>query len=95
MNVPSSFPLQFDFRNSPRSCLAFVDQTEQPTLVFVILRDTELIGQYGEELTIKTDLKNTLPKKDDFPGLDELKQSIWFALKQAPQFTPRLVATKE
>ena len=86
MPVPLNFPLQFEFRHIHYSCVAFVEQSEWPVLIFFVLKDKELIEQFGDEIIIKTDFHTSLPKKEDFPELVELKQNLWFALKRHPQF---------
>jgi hypothetical protein len=48
--------------------------------------DKSLIKEFGDEITIKTDCKQRLPKKDDYPELIELRQAIFDAAKTTPAF---------
>jgi hypothetical protein len=52
----------------------------------VILQEDDLIIEFGEEVSIKNDLENLLPKKDDYPELVELRQAIFNAIKRKPAF---------
>lgn len=86
MDFPLNFPLHFEFRSKTYSSIAFVEQSEEPVLVFFILKGAELINEFGDEITIKTDMENTLPKKHDTDHTLELRQALWIALKQSPRF---------
>lgn len=76
----------FLFRNKLSSCLVFIDSSSTPCYVFVELQDAGLIAEFGEEITVKTDFEKRLPKKDDYPALIELRQSIFVAIKFLPDF---------
>ena len=78
---------QFTFRNMPYSCTAVIDRSAEPYLVFAILTDPLLITEFGDEVTVKTDFVRLLPKRDDYPALIELRQSILNGLKLLPAFS--------
>ena len=78
--------LQFTFRNKDHSCNIYIDSTAHPCYIFVILTDKELIKEFGDEITIKTDCEKLLPKKDDYAQLVELRESIFSAVKTIPEF---------
>ncbi len=78
--------LRFHFRNKEYLCNAFIDASEYPCYVFTILRDNELIKEFGDETTIKTDCERLLPKKDDHVALVALREAILYALKTTPEF---------
>lgn len=81
------FELSFFFRNIARSCLAYLDASEEPCYVFVQLTDPALIEEFGDEVTIKTDLVQRLPRKDDYEELVALRQAIFNSLKEDPRFS--------
>ena len=78
--------VQFIFRNKVRSCIVYIDGSADPCYIFVILFDKELINEFGDEVTIKTDCEKRLPKRDDYPQLIELRQAIFDAVKNIPGF---------
>jgi hypothetical protein len=58
-----------------------IDVSEEPCYIFCMLRDKELVQEFGEEITIKTDLEKRLLKRDDYGTLVELRQAIFNAVK--------------
>ena len=78
--------LEFTFRNKGHTCNIYIDSTAHPCYIFVILTDKELIKEFGDEITIKTDCEKRLPKKDDYSELVELRESIFSAVKTIPEF---------
>ena len=78
--------LSFTFRNKAYDCEYFVDKSAFPYFLFVLLNDKDLIKKFGEDITLKTDGDNRLPKKDDYPDLAELRQTIFDAIKTTPAF---------
>ena len=84
--------VQFSFRNKVYSCTIFIDSSEDPCYVFVILLDHNLINEFGDEITIKTDCEKRLPKRDDYAQLVELREAIFDSVKTIPEF---IAAKKE
>lgn len=81
------FQFSFVFRSKSRLAHAFIDYNEEPYFIFTILLDKELIEEFSDEITIKTDFNKVLPKKDDStPGLVELRQSIFDSIKETEEF---------
>lgn len=78
--------IQFTLRNKGHSCNIYIDSTAYPCYIFVIFLDKELISEFGDEITIKTDCEKRLPKKDDYPALVELRESIFNVVKTIPEF---------
>lgn len=78
--------IQFIFRNKLYSCIVCIDSSEYPCFVFVTLTDKELISEFGDDITIKTDCEKLLPKRDDYAELIELRQSIFDVTKMIPEF---------
>src|SRR4051812_9929195 len=74
--------VQFTFRNKNYTCNIYIDSSADPCLIFVILFDKEIISEFGDEVTIKTDCEKLLPKKDDYPKLIELRQAIFDSVKK-------------
>jgi hypothetical protein len=58
--------LQFLFRNKNYAAHCFFSFEKVPYLIFLTLQGKELIKYFGEEVTIKTDLRKVLPKIDDY-----------------------------
>ena len=83
--------IEFNFRNKNYSCIFYVDVSADPCFVFVILSDKELINEFGEDVTIKTDCINLLPRNDDYHELKELRKSLFSVIKTTPEF----IALKE
>lgn len=78
---------QFIFRNKEYSCSIYIDSgSEGPFYVFVDLLDKELINEFGDEVTIKTDFKIRLSKQDDYPAIAELRQAIFNAIQTNQEF---------
>lgn len=71
----------FYFRNKVYKALAYFSFDEEPCYIFTLLQNPELIYEFGEEITIKTDCNVLLPKKDDYTELVELRQAIFNAVK--------------
>ncbi|RYF87062.1 MAG: hypothetical protein EON98_01730 [Chitinophagaceae bacterium] len=61
----------------------FVEDSEFPCFVFVIVRDRELVEEFGDEISLKTDFESLLPKKDNYPKIKELRVAI-FQWQKAP-----------
>ena len=79
-------PINFLFRNKVFSCIVFIDNSSNPCYVFAELKDVELIAEFGEDITVKTDFNQRLPKQDDYPALVETRESIFTAIKTLPEF---------
>jgi len=77
---------RFTFRNKDYRCNIYIDSTAHPCFIFAILLDKDLISEFGDEITIKTDCEKLLPKKDDYTELIKLRQSIFNAVKTIPEF---------
>lgn len=76
----------FSFRNKQSLCNVFIDSSATPCYVFIDLKDRELIQEFGEEITIKTDFDIRLPKQDDYPALIALRDAIFISLTELPAF---------
>jgi hypothetical protein len=81
-----SLHVPFTFRKKPSSCTIYIDSSTSPCYVFVSLNDQELIHEFGEEITVKTVFTRRLPKKDDYPALIVLRDAIFHAIKDLPEF---------
>ena len=75
--------LSFTYQQSSHTCEAFIDASDHPCYIFVLLHSKCLIEQFGEDISIKTDCDQVLPKKDDTPSLVTLRKAIFDAIKQA------------
>jgi hypothetical protein len=78
--------INFFFRNRLCHCDVFVDKAEFPCYVFTILRDKDLISEFGNDVTLKTDFETSLSRSDDTPSLLALRNAIYYALKETALF---------
>jgi hypothetical protein len=81
----------FIFRNKAFMCAIYMDSSEIPCYLFIDLKDQELIHEFGEEITVKTDFEKRLPTKDDYPALILLKEAILDAAKHLPEFLAKKI----
>lgn len=79
--------IQFPFRNKLYSCIVYMDIADDPCYVFIMLSDKELVKEFGEDVTLKTDCVRLLDKTDDYPELVNLRQAIFDVVKTTPEFT--------
>jgi hypothetical protein len=78
---------EFSFRGYLYTCNAYYDFSQSPFFIFIILKAPELIWEFGEEVTIKTDGRKLLPKRDDsIRNIVFLRQAIFDSLKQTDAF---------
>lgn len=78
--------VQFLFRGQLYSCCFLIDTMEEPSFIFCFLQDVELIKVYGDEVSIKTDGRQMLPRRADYPALIELRQAIFCAIQNTKEF---------
>ena len=78
--------IEFIFRNKLYKGEMFIDDSENPCLVFIILNDDELKNEFGEEIILKTDFENLLPKRDDYPALLEMRKSLFAIVRNTEAF---------
>ena len=77
---------EFFFRGRRFGCELFIDDAEFPCYVFAILHDAELIGEFGKDITLKTDLQRLLPRRDDMPDVLALRKALFQALQKTAVF---------
>lgn len=78
--------VQFLFRRKLYSCVFFIDTAEHPIYIFCLLKDKELIEEFGDEISIKTDGVQMLSRRYEYPALVELRQSIFGAVRNTTEF---------
>ncbi len=78
--------LQFSFRNKVRKAFLFIDNREEPCFIFLILEDKELIKEFGEDLSIKTDFENILPSDNISVEIEKLREAIFHELRHTIEF---------
>jgi hypothetical protein len=81
------------FRNKTFSCEFFVDSSASPCFIFVLLKDENLIKEFEEDITIKTDGDSRLSQNDDYPELAALRQVLFDHIKTTPAFLSAKSAT--
>jgi hypothetical protein len=79
--------ISFIFRKKLYEGEMFIEDSEYPCFVFIIVRHQDIIEEFGDEIVLKTDYEALLPKKDDnYPGLLELRQVLFSIVKNTPLF---------
>jgi len=78
--------VEFRFRDNVHWCCAIIDSSEYPCYLFIMLKTPELIIEFGNEITIATNGKVLVPRKDDYPELVKLSAAILNAVKEAAEF---------
>ena len=78
--------IQFPFRNKLYTCTVFIDTSDDPCFIFVVLDDEKLVKEFGEDVTIKTDCLQVLAKADDYRELVKLRHAIFDVVKDTPEF---------
>ena len=78
--------IPFFFRNKTFSCNCYVDISDDPCFIFVMLIEKDLIREFGVDVTIKTDCITILPRIDDYAELIELREAIFKVFKTTPEF---------
>jgi hypothetical protein len=68
------------------SAMVFFSFEETPFFIFVMFKNKDLILEFGDEITIKTDCERVLPKKDDDPALHELRLAVFNAARHTEAF---------
>jgi hypothetical protein len=81
------FDFSFVFRDKLRYAHAYIDYKEKPYFIFTIILDSELVEEFSQEVTIKTDFNKVLPKADDIvKGMVELRQAMFDVIKESEPF---------
>lgn len=76
---------QFIFRGKICTCSFLIDCSAYPGYIFIFLVDKEVIAEFSEEVTIKTNFIKLLSKKDNYPALVALRQTIFDAISATPE----------
>ena len=79
--------VQFNFKGLQDHAIAVVDYKEQPCFIFAMLEDEELIKEFGEDITIKTDCRQVLESPPSYHALDGLRRAIFDGIKTTKEFT--------
>lgn len=76
----------FAFRDQLFPAVAFFSFEETPFLIFVLIKDPDLILEFGEELTIHTDCEKVQFRNSDSTEIRALKQTIFKAVRHTEPF---------
>lgn len=76
----------FYFRGSKCGARAFFSFERNPYFIFLWLYDSELVLEFSDEISIKTDLEQVLPRKNDYASLVDLELTLFEALQKEPEF---------
>jgi hypothetical protein len=78
--------ITFTFRNQVFHAVVFFRVDAAPFKIFVLIKDGELMREFGEELTIYTDFKAARSWEDDPPQLTALRTIIFQAASTTDTF---------
>jgi hypothetical protein len=78
--------IEFIFREKYYKGEVFIEDSEFPCIVFLIIRDKDFIEEFGDEVVLKTDYESLLPKQDDLPQLRELREAAFSIVKNTAPF---------
>lgn len=84
-SIEKMLHIQFIFRGKICTCSFLIDCSAYPGYIFIFIADKEVIAEFSEEVTIKTDFVKLLSKKDDYPALVTLRQAILDAISPTPE----------
>lgn len=76
---------KFIFRGKICVCNFLIDCSAYPGYIFTFLFDQEVVAEFSDEVTIKTDFVKLLSKSDDYPALVTLRQAILDAICITPE----------
>ncbi len=77
----------FCFRDRAYSCMAYVDNSEDPCYLFVILLDDELIAEFGSDVTIEIDCVSPFLRTGHaYVELCKLQQAIFDGFKNTSEY---------
>lgn len=71
----------FTFNDKLCAAVAFFSFEEAPFLIFIVVKDSELILEYGEEITIQTNCEEVHFHQNDWPELKALKRILFEAVR--------------
>ena len=80
------YKFSFPFRTSTYPASVLFSFEEEPYFLTTTLLDTELVKEFGENLSIKTDGDAVLPHPADSEAVVQLKSAVFDYLKQTPAF---------
>ena len=80
------YEFSFPFRNTTSPAWALFSFEEEPYFLSVTLLDTNLVNEFGQSLSIKTDGDNLLHNPGETEEVSQLKIAVFNCLKQTPAF---------
>ena len=81
------FELHFNFRGKQYSCFSLIKVTEHPAIIISYPQAEELVNEFGEEITVRTDFEKLLHHDNEHPHLKSLQQIILDSAKSTPEFS--------
>jgi hypothetical protein len=78
--------ITFPFRGGTYAASLIFSFDELGCYIFAFLKDQDLISEFGEDITIKTDCKVLLPTLEEYPTLTELSAALFEVIKTLPSF---------
>lgn len=80
------YQFTFPFRNADYKATALFSFIDEPYFLSTTLLSEELVKEFGESLSIKTDGDKVLLHPEDNAAVIELKTAVFNYLKQTPAF---------
>jgi len=80
------YEFSFPFRNSTYLASALFSFEEEPYFLSTTLLDPDLVNEFGQSLSIKTDAEQVLHSPGDSAEVVELKSAVFNYLKKTPAF---------
>lgn len=80
------YEFSFPFRNSTYLASVLFSFEEEPYFLSTTLLDTDLVNEFGQSLSIKTDGDDVLHNPNESVDAIQLKNAVFNYLKQTPAF---------
>lgn len=80
------YEFSFPFRNSTYLASVLFSFEEEPYFLSTTLLDTNLVNEFGQSLSIKTDGEHVLHNPSESVAVIQLKSAVFNYLKKTPAF---------
>lgn len=80
------YEFSFPFRNSTCQASVLFSFEEEPYFLSTTLLDTNLVNEFGQSLSIKTDGEDVLHNPSESVAVNQLKTAVFNYLKETPAF---------
>ena len=81
------FRIQFTFSQKFHEALVFFDYKIESCCLFVFFEEgDDLTKEFGDDISIETDMEKVLPMEHPYPEIEELRVAVFEAIKKTPEF---------